>query len=208
MSDSILDQLASVIGEEQLFGLSRSLQRAYSYTANLAETEVPFATPNRHFLSGMVRYGAVDFFLADAAANGEIPGFEPKWISLTGTGGVYALELIGPGVSIIAHHVQSPDDPPRDSILRFEKRASNQLLLPGMTEGSSTPQIVSLTLVHGDKLGEFAFLRIYTDPQDLRHYQDFGTNIMQPILAMNDEETVPTVEVTLKGTSSSAATGT
>ncbi len=167
-----------------LLGLKWCIQSAYSAVGAITapESNAAFATPNRWFLSGILRFGFVDYYLEEGCRNGLLKGITPVWLKLTdGSGGMAALELRGTHTSLIAHHLAKSDDPPRDSKLRFEKRLMNQVspMLPTLDEvPTSSDRQVNLTLVHGDKNAEFSFLRAYDNPTDLTSYVSVFDNIM------------------------------
>ena len=171
----------------------------YAYT-DVKEVTRPdknpvFSTPNRSFLAGMIRFGAVDYYLERGCAMGLLNGITPVWRDLkepdandeakgaTPRGqGVRALELLGKHTSLISHHLQVPEDPPRGSKLRDDMRVRNEQnpLLPAFAD-NQTPVIapIHLTLVHGNKSAEFAFLRVYDNFQHANNFLPVGENIMQ-----------------------------
>ena len=185
-------------------------------TTVLANTRNPiFETPNRSFLSGMIRFGAVDYFLERACKMNLLPGIKPQWIPLTkGEGVVHALELQGKYTSLIAHHIATPNDPPRGSMLRNYRRLLNDRLKlneqnPSLFEEDnkkilelkpSEIRTVNLTLVHGK---DFAFLRIYNRLDKPKKYVPFSNEnimVLKPAGSnANDEaEQIIEAEVQLK----------
>lgn len=189
--------------------------QAVRETTVLANTRNPiFDTPNRPFLSGMIRFGAVDYFLERACKMKLLPGINPVWIPLTkGEGVVHALELQGKSTSLIAHHLSSPIDPPRGSILRNFRRLLNDRRISnarnpslfGETKEEIPPsdELINLTLVHGSKPEDFAYLRIYHRLDKPQKYIPFSAeNIMllQPDTASGavEEEQIAEAEVELK----------
>lgn len=187
----------------------------------LANTRHPiFDTPNRPFLSGMLRYGAVDYFLHRACIMNLLPGITPQWVPLTeAEGGVHALLLEGKHTSLIAHHLTFPDDAPRTSILRDCRRLLNERLRlneqnPSLFDDrkakpapTGEPPKINLTLVHGGKPSEFAYLRIYHQRKHQKKYIPFSQNnimLLEPITLVSDKtvhaeaEQIAEAEIQLK----------
>jgi hypothetical protein len=185
----------------------------------MAKTRNPiFETPNRPFLSGMIRFGAVDYFLDRACKMNLLPGISPQWIPLTkGEGVVHALELQGKHTSLVAHHISTPNDPPRGSILRNYRRLLNHRCLlneqnPALSpefedsKNETTPanNLVNLTLVHGGKPSEFAYLRIYhrrDKPKKFIPFSNDNIMLLEPESSRRggvEQEQIADAEVELK----------
>jgi hypothetical protein len=120
---------------------------------------------------------------------------------LGGKGGLCTLELRGTFTSLLVVHIQEPDETPRDSDYRYDKRVSNERypLLAGFEQIEPSDQLLNLTLVHGDKNAEFAELRAYDDPNNRASFTSFTSNIMAgaPLPVVDDSETVPEPSIAL-----------
>src|SRR5204863_444291 len=138
-----------------------------------------------------------------------LKGITPIWLDLTGgEGGVAALELRGKYTSLIAHHLQLPDDCPRGSTLRNDKRLWNQqnpilVGFPGAEEAEQPESsLINLLLVHGGRSAEFAFLRVYHSFDNARDFIPFSGNIMllEPETAASpgEAEQIAEAEIQLK----------
>jgi hypothetical protein len=161
-----------------------------------------FETPNRTFLSGMIRYGAVDYFLDRACQMKFLPGIKPRWIKLEGI--VSALVLEGKYTSLIAHHLQTPNDPPRNSILRDYRRLLNERLRlneqnPSLFEDAkkepepiSPSSPINLTLVHGK---DFAFLRIYNRRDKPKKFIPFSIDNIMALKPMKEAASVEAEQI-------------
>jgi len=167
---------------DNLVGLQSVLKSAYSQAASLTSplTNPLFETPNRPILLGFTRWFAVDSLLYRACQAGAFQGITARWLPLSNNHVIQALELRGAYTTVIPHHLQHPDDPPRPSVLRSTKRMENyrQFLFGFATTPDDDSTLINLTLVHGDQNADFAFLRMYDDPQDSRHHVQFSENIM------------------------------
>jgi hypothetical protein len=186
--------------------LRQCLERAYAIVESLSDPEAVemFRTPHRSFLAGMLRFGAVDYCLQQACELNLFIGISAEWVSLSGSG-VMALELRGRRTSLVAHHLQNPQDPVRESNLRFEKRLANYMnpVLPGLGENSSKEDLslINLTLAHGDKSPAFAFLRAYDDPDNRGQYIELSGNLMNDdrlITDVAESEQIQEFELRLK----------
>jgi len=155
-------------------------------------------------VTGQIRWTFVDYFLERGCAVGTLSGITATWVPLSlNGGGIQALELRGSETSIVAHHLQQPENPPRESGLRFERRLLNYRnpMLPGFGDGEEVnTALINLTLVHGDKSAEFAFLRVYDDPGNLQSFLRVSDNLMvlPTLVAPLEAEEVPLPTVGLK----------
>ncbi len=181
----------------------------YAYTAvydliyGPQTRSVIFSTPNRGWFAGINRYGAVDYFLERACEMKLLQGITPAWLPLTnGENSIYALELRGKYTSTVAHHLHFPEDTPRGSTLRDEKRLYNQLnpSLPGFAEDSQDAEAspINLTLVHGGKAAEFAFLRVYTSAEQPGQFIPVTGNVMAITPPASGNEEIKEAEIKLK----------
>lgn len=174
---------------QNLIGLQSILNAAYAKAGEVASSsrEPAFGTPNRAFVTGQIRWSFVDYYLERGCAIGTLTGITASWVPLSlNGGGIQALELRGKQTSVVAHHLQQPNSPPRESGLRFERRLLNYRnpMLPGFSDdGESSAALINLTLTHGDKDAEFAFLRVYDNPENLQSYLRVSDNLMiMPVL--------------------------
>lgn len=182
------------------------LRYSYSAVYDLVygpQRNVIFDTPNKAWFAGINGYGAVDYFLERACEMKLLPGIAPVWLSLTnGENSISALELRGRYTSVVAHHIHFPDDTPRDSSLRDDKRLFNQQnpLLPGISADNSDAKDspINLTLVHGGKAAEFAFLRVYTSASQPSQFISVSDNIMALAPPISGEEEIKEAEIKLK----------
>lgn len=79
-------------------------------------------------------------------------------------------------------------------------------MLPAFAElragqtGPDNPSPINLVLVHGSQNAEFAFLRAYHDPIDLKKFIEVGSNIMNVIHEIEpaEAEEIREVEPELK----------
>lgn len=169
--------------DQNLLGLQSILRAAYAKTeaeTNPAHDPV-YGTPNRVVLNGFLRWFLLDSYLERGAQIGSLPGITSNWVPLSNGGSIQALELRGQHTTLITHHLQHPDNPPRDSVLRFEKCLMNfqNPMLPGFRDDSEpTESPINLLLVHGDKDAEFAFLRVYDNPANVHSYLRVSGNLM------------------------------
>jgi hypothetical protein len=169
---------------ENVSGLISTLNSAYRAVLDRTNPDQDplYDTPNLPLVRGYLRWAFVDSHLARACEIGVIKGIEPIWVDLTDRGsGIMALELTGKHTSLMAHHLQNPDDPPRYSELRYDRRVQNwsNPMLPGFSADEPKNGLIHLTLIHGDKDAEFAFLRIYNNPDELKTYTPASGNIME-----------------------------
>lgn len=186
MSDDFLTKARHDWDEVNLSALKRVIVQAYAATADLTDpAKNPlFDTPNQPMLAGTNRWGLMDRFLEGACKDGTFHGIEAVWLPLSkkGTGGIHALELRGKHTCVIPFHLSDPEDVPRDSNLREEKRLFNHHnpMLQGFEEApdADTSGLINLILVHGDKTAEFAFLRAYHDPEQKGAYISVTDNLM------------------------------
>ena len=189
-------------------GLRASLQAAYQALREKSDPlqDLPFGTPNAPMVTGVMRWMYVDYYLTRGCQLGWMPGITAHWLNL-GDGGVSALELRGKRTSLMAFHLQSPDSLIRDSRLRFEKRIINQMnpIFPqweNQAVAADTVEAVpiNLVLVHGGKKAEFAYLRAYHDPEDLRQFLTMSGNIIEQanIAPITDAEAIEENEPKLK----------
>lgn len=193
---------------QNLIGIQRALRVAYNAVEDACDPRRhPFyASRNRPFGVGYNRWLAVDHYLEHACAANWIQGITAHWISLGGSTGtpLSTLELRGTYTSVLALHLREPDELPRDSGYRYDKRVSNERypLLTGFVDPYESPapdQLLSLLLVHGDKNAEFAELRAYDDPESRASYTSFFGNIMAgaSLPVANDSEPVSEPSVAL-----------
>ena len=208
---NVPDYFAAVEEDWDLFaraGLRASLQSAYQALREKSDplADPTFSSPNAPMVTGVMRWMYVDHHLERGCQMGWMPGITAHWFNL-GDGGVSALELRGKYTSLTAFHLASPEAPIRDSRLRFEKRLINQMNphFPqwenqGMESERATVQPVNLVLVHGGKKADFAFLRVYHDPEDLQQFITMSTNIIgEPSVPLAvDSEAVEESEPKLK----------
>lgn len=186
MADDFLTRVREDWDEINLAALREAVAQAYSATSDLTDpTRNPlFATPNQPMLAGINRWGFVDKFLEIACMSGKLRGIEAVWVPLMkkGAGGAHALELRGKNTCVVPFHLSDPEETPRDSNLREEKRLFNHLnpTLLGFEEASEvdTSSLINLTLVHGDKSPDFAFLRAYHNPEEKGAYVPVSENLM------------------------------
>jgi hypothetical protein len=191
---------------QNLVGLRSILNAAYAKAGEVASlSRVPaFGTPNWAFLAGAIRWSFVDYYLERGCVIGTLTGISATWVPLSvNGGGLQGLELRGERTSVLAHHLQQPEDPPRESDLRFERRLLNYRnpMLPGFgDEEEASGALINLTLVHGDRGAEFAYLRVYDNPENLRSYLRVSDNLMvMPALVEPVEvEEVPAPALGLK----------
>lgn len=169
--------------DQNLIGLQSILRATYAKTD--AETnpalDAVYGTPNRVVLNGFLRWFLLDSYLERGVQIGTLSGITAAWVPLSNGGGIQALELRGKHTTLITHHLQHPDNPPRDSVLRFEKCLMNfqNPMLPGFRDDSEpTESPINLLLVHGDKDAEFAFLRVYDNPENVHSYLCVSNNLM------------------------------
>lgn len=167
-----------------LIGLQSILKLAYAKAGEVVDLsrEPAFGTPNRAFLAGAIRWSFVDYYLERGCEIGTLTGISASWVPLSVTGsGLLGLELRGEYTSVLAHRLQQPDDSPRESDLRFERRLFNYRnpMLSGLGDEEETATgLINLTLVHGDRGAEFAFLRAYDNPENVRSYVGVSDNLM------------------------------
>lgn len=186
-----------------IIGIQRALRAAYNETASVCDPNrhAFFNTPNRPYGLGYNRWLAVDYHIKQACEIGWINGIAAKWVPLGGKGGLCALELRGSYTSAVAVHLQQPEETPRDSDYRYDKRLSNERypLLAGFEQFGEPDQLLNLILVHGDKDAEFAELRAYDNPDNRASYTSFTGNIMagMPLTNYDDSEIVPEPNVAL-----------
>lgn len=160
------------------------IQGAYGHADEKCDVfnDPDFETPNRQMVRGYLRWSILDVHLKRACDTGLLTGIGATWVRLkNGTSGCFALELRGSHTALIAHHIQRSDDPPRESALRFERMLQNRRnpMLPGFEQDEEpNDNLINLTLVHGDKEAEFAFLRVYTDPENPRTCIEVSRNLM------------------------------
>jgi hypothetical protein len=191
---------------ENLIGLQSILNAAYAKAGEVASLsrEPAFGTPNWAFLAGAIRWSFVDYYLERGCAIGTLTGINATWVPMAvNGGGLQGLELRGMRTSVLAHRLQQPGDPPRESDLRFERRLLNYRnpMLPGLgDEEEASVALINLTLVHGDRGAEFAYLRVYDNPENLRSYLRVSDNLMlMPALVEPVEvEEVPAPALGLK----------
>lgn len=186
-----------------LMGLQRALRMAYGSVADACDPRrhAFYETRNRTYGVGYARWLAVDFYLKQACEAGWLTGIAAEWVPLGGKGSICALELRGLYTSVLAIHLQEPDETPRDSDYRYDKRVSNEKypLLAGFEEFEAPSQLLNLLLVHGDKDAEFAALRAYDDPNNRSSFTSFSANIMvgAPLPVADDSEAVAEPSVAL-----------
>lgn len=189
---------------KNLIGIQRTLRIAYNAVDDVCDVRRHpfFATPNRAYGVGYNRWLAIDYHLKQACDSGVLSGITASWIPLGGKGGLQALELRGAFTSVLAIHLQDPDETPRDSDYRYDKRVSNERypLLAGFEQTEETPgQLLNLLLVHGDKNAEFAFLRAYDDPDNRASCTPLTENLMAgaALPADTGTESVPEPSIAL-----------
>lgn len=186
-----------------LMGLQRALRMAYNSVTDACDSRrhAFYDTQNRAYGVGYARWLAVDFYLKQACDAGWLTGIAAEWIPLGGKGGLCVLELRGRYTSVLAIHLQKPDETPRDSDYRYDKRVSNEKypLLEGFEQLEAPSQLLNLLLVHGDKNAEFAELRAYDDPDNRASCTSFTGNIMDgaPLPVVDDIEVVAEPNVAL-----------
>lgn len=169
---------------QNLIGLQSILGMAYAKARDAVDVskEPAFGTPNRAFLAGSIRWSFVDFYLRRGCEIGTLSGISASWVPLSMTGsGLVGLELRGEYTSVLAHRLQQQDDPPRESDLRFERRLynyRNPMLMGLGGDEEAAEGLINLTLVHGDRAAEFAFLRAYDNPENVRSYVAVSGNLM------------------------------
>jgi len=210
--------------KNNLPGLQKCLSLAYAAARKKTDAKIDadFASPNRAVLEGQVRWGMVDVFLERGCVNGLVKGVSPHWIATGGRGGGKALELRAKNSAVIAFHLPFPEEPPRDSKVRTDMRVMNQLnqMLPSLGIEESLEEngedeqpslfgwkenrdnrLINLTLVHGNKLGEFAFLRVYNRKDDLSSFIPIFGNIMAlpGIVIPAESEPIADAQIGLKG---------
>src|SRR5439155_27094158 len=129
-----------------------------------------------------------------------------------------------------AHHLRFQEDLPRESKIRTDMRLLNQFnqLLPSF-DAEQTPEeseendpdlfhwkqarderLINLTLVHGNKLGEFALRRVYDRKADLSSFIPVFGNIMAQPTAVPplEQESIDEAKLDLKDPKKKKQTGT
>ena len=211
MRPNLPDYFAAVEEDWDLFaraGLRASLQMAYQALREKSDPsqDPTFGSPNGLMVTGVMRWMYVDHYLARGCQMGWMPGITAHWLSL-GDGGVAALELRGKRTSLMAFHLKFPDTAIRDSRLRFEKRVINQMspVFPQWENQGLEPESVAVTplnlvLVHGGKKADFAYLRVYHDPDDVQRFITMSANIIEQasIPPVVDAEAIEESEPKLK----------
>lgn len=186
-----------------LMGLQRALRMAYGSVADACDPRrhAFYDTQNRAYGVGYARWLAVDFYLKQACDASWLSGITAEWVPLGGKGSLCAMELRGLYTSVLAIHLQEPDETPRESDYRYDKRVSNERypLLAGFEQLEAPSQLLNLLLVHGDKSAEFAELRAYDDPDNRASFTSFTGNIMAGALlpVADDSEAVAEPSVAL-----------
>jgi hypothetical protein len=219
--------------EDNLAGLQKCIALAYTAARKKTDPSIDpdFSSPNKASLEGYLRWGFIDTYLARGCANGLLKGITPHWIPTTkGSGGIEALELRAKHSALIAHHLQFQEDLPRESKIRTDMRLLNQFnqLLPSF-DAEQAPeeseendpdlfhwkqardeQLINLTLVHGNKLGEFALLRVYDRKADLSSFIPVFGNIMAQPTAVPplEQESIDEAKLDLKDPKKKKQTGT
>lgn len=177
---------------QNLSALKVALLNAYLETNILCNParSVVFSTPNQHMHTGYTRWIAVSQKLEESCKSGRLHGITAEWSRVTKNSGFWVLELRGKLTRLIVCHISDLDNSPRDSVSRFDGRASNQVLM-NFEEEAITEQspLLTLTLVHGHKNAEFAFIRGYNDPKRPSSYELLSGNVMDlPTVALPVEE--------------------
>ena len=150
---------------------------------------------------------------------GLLKGITAHWMpTCKGQGGIQALELRGRYTALAAHHLQFPQDAPRESEIRTDMRVLNEmnLLLPNFDDAVQNEietdpdlfnwqsvrdkRLINVTLVHGNKRGEFAHFRDYDRKDDLSSYiSTFGNIMALPVIVQPlESEPVKDAEIGLK----------
>lgn len=185
-------------------GICRALVNAYRDVNTLCDVDrhAFFGTPNRVFALGYNRWVIVDHWVAKACELGWITGVTPVWINHPkSTGPIHTLELRTEHTCVSISHLSSPNAAPRDSRLRYDRRVNNEYCpyLTGWEEpGATDAGPLGIVLVHGDKDPEFAFLRVYNDPDNMGSYRDLTGNIFERArgsITRIDDEKIPDVRI-------------
>lgn len=156
-----------------------------------------FDQPNHPNLVGYVRWIVVGTMLWKASRR--FRGITAQWRN---AGGVSILELVGKYTIVTPCHLAHPSSQPNDTEYLTDVRIINQvhpLLFSDLAQPPEKSRPLRLSLAHGGKSSRFAFLRAYTNPEDLGVYRDLTQNILLTpvVLESIDYETIPEPEIKL-----------
>lgn len=183
--------------------LQAYLRAAYDETNNLCDPErsAVFTTPNQHMHTGYTRFIAVSQKLYEACLAGRLPGITAEWREASGNSGFFVLVLRGQFTRLMVCHISHPEESPRDCVTRFDGRVGNQVLMDFEEDAlSKKSPLLTLTLVHGHRNAEFAFIRGYNDPARPGSYEQLSSNIMElpTIMPAIEEEDITPPETDIK----------
>jgi len=207
--------------ETNLSGFQTCLAAAYAAARKKTDpiSDADFDSPNQASLEGFIRWGFIDTYLARGCSTGLLKGLTAHWMpTCKGQGGIQALELRGRYTALAAHHLQFPQDAPRESEIRTDMRVLNEMnpMLPNFDasiqeeieadpdlfnwKSARDKRLINVTLVHGSKKEEFAYFRVYDRKDDLSSYiSTFGNIMALPvILKPLESEHVKDPEIGLK----------
>ena len=167
---------------ENQIGLKKCLIQAYTETSRVCSPSLSqiFTTKNQRFHTGETRFIAVNHYLLLGCKTGLLKGITAIERPAQHKNGFHILELIGKSTILTAAYIPDPDSAPRDCTFRFDARTSNQELMIFEKEALELERpSISVTLVHGGRDEQFAYLRGYNDPQRPGRYIELSGNILR-----------------------------